>query len=306
MSKWYDKPVRVLSLKRDIDYIMCIDENGSSSNLTYVLKQISNEKELSEDDKYFTITGCIFTKDDYFNSKRLIKSLKNKYWNNGVFYDTKSKRDKEICFHSRDIRKHNGCFNDNVINYNEFMIDLSDTMKDIKCKIISISVNIYDTENNKKGIIMLEARGKEEDKELLKHISKVINHTGTKKISSKELRNKIDGVYFNPKWNEDYNFTYVGLEITDLFSYPIHKYIKRNIKDKAFIIFEDKIVGYPNYNNKGIKTMEYLYLLPIVFMIHEFEEIIMLPTWLDKNKAMLYVRFPFMKDKVASGVARST
>ena len=33
--------------------------------------------------------------------------------------------------------------------------------------------------------------------------------------------------------------------------------------------------------------MEYLYLLPIVFMIHEFEEIIMLPTWLDKNKAML-------------------
>lgn len=278
MSKWYDKPVRVLSLKRDIDYIMCIDENGSSSNLTYVLKQISNEKELSEDDKYFTITGCIFTKDDYFNSKKLIKSLKNKYWNNGVFYDTKSKRDKEICFHSRDIRKHNGCFNDNVINYNEFMIDLSDTMKDIKCKIISISVNIYeylkkgythniynvafdflleryiyDTENNKKGIIMLEARGKEEDKELLKHISKVINHTGTKKISSKELRNKIDGVYFNPKWNEDYNFTYVGLEITDLFSYPIHKYIKRNIKDKAFIIFEDKIVGYPNYNNKGIK-----------------------------------------------------
>ena len=278
MSKWYDKPIRVLSLKRDIDYIMCIDENGSSSNLTYVLKQISNEKELSEDDKYFTITGCIFTKDDYFNSKRLIKSLKNKYWNNGVFYDTKSKRDKEICFHSRDIRKHNGCFNDNVINYNEFMIDLSDTMKDIKCKIISISVNIYeylkkgythniynvafdflleryiyDTENNKKGIIMLEARGKEEDKELLKHISKVINHTGTKKISSKELRNKIDGVYFNPKWNEDYNFTYVGLEITDLFSYPIHKYIKRNIKDKAFLIFEDKIVGYPNYNNKGIK-----------------------------------------------------
>ncbi|KAB5350723.1 HXXEE domain-containing protein, partial [Bacteroides salyersiae] len=25
-------------------------------------------------------------------------------------------------------------------------------------------------------------------------------------------------------------------------------------------------------------------------MIHEFEEIIMLPTWLDKNKAMLYMR----------------
>lgn len=278
MTKWYDKPTKILHMRNEIDYIMCIDENGSSSNLTYVLKQISNNKELSEDDKYFTITGCIFKRKDYIESKKLIKKLKNKYWDNGMFYDKKTKAEKAICFHSRDIRKRNSGFNDSVINYNEFMIDLSDTMKNIKCKIISISVNlyeylkrgythnvynvafdflleryIYDTENNKKGIIMLEARGKEEDKELLAHISKVINYTGTKKISSKELKNKIYGVYFNPKWSEEYSSTYVGLEITDLFSYPIHKYIKRNIKDKAFLTFEDKIVGYPNYINKGIK-----------------------------------------------------
>lgn len=31
---------------------MCIDENGSSSNLTYVLKQILNDREVSEDDKF--------------------------------------------------------------------------------------------------------------------------------------------------------------------------------------------------------------------------------------------------------------
>ena len=278
MSRWYEKPTRILALKKDIDYIMCIDENGSSNNLTYVLKQISNEKELSEDDKYFTITGCIFTREEYINSKKMIKTLKNKYWNNGMYYDNKSKREKAVCFHSREIRKHDNCFNDHVINYNEFMIDLSDTMKDIKCKIISISINlyeylkrgythnvynvafdflleryIYDTENSKKGIIMLEARGKDEDKELLEHISKVINHTGTKKISKEELKSKIVGVYFNPKWNKEYSSTYVGLEITDLFSYPIHKFVKRNKKDKAFLMFEDKIVGYPNYKNKGIK-----------------------------------------------------
>lgn len=279
MSKWYDKPTKILSMKKDIDYVMCIDENGSSSNLTYVLKQISNEKEISEDDKYFTITGCIFTKEEYMNSKRIIKSLKNKYWENGMFYDSKLKREKCVCFHSRDIRKHDNCFNDSVINYNEFMIDLTDTMKNIRCKIISISINLYEylkkgythnvynvafdflleryiyaTDNNKKGVIMLEARGKDEDSELLEHISKVINKTGTKKISSKELKFKINGVYFNPKWNEEYSSTYVGLEITDLFSYPIHKYVKRNTKDKAFLTFEDKIVGYPNYKNKGIKT----------------------------------------------------
>lgn len=279
MSKWYDKTTKILTIRKDIDYIMCIDENGSSNNLTYVLKQISNDKEITEDDKYFTITGCIFTKEEYISAKKKIKLLKNKYWQDGYFYDKKLKQDRAVCFHSRDIRKHDNCFNESVINYNEFMVDLTDTMKSISCKIISISINLYEylkkgythnvynvafdflleryiyaTDNNKKGIIMLEARGKEEDKKLLEHISKVINKTGTKKISSKELKSKIDGVYFNPKWNEKYTSTYVGLEITDLFSYPIHKYVKRNIKDKAFLTFEDKIVGYPNYKNKGIKT----------------------------------------------------
>ena len=42
MTKWYDKPTKTLMMKKDIDYVMRIDENGSSSNLTYVLKQISN------------------------------------------------------------------------------------------------------------------------------------------------------------------------------------------------------------------------------------------------------------------------
>ena len=44
MTKWYDKPTKLLSISKDIDYVMCIDENGSSNNLTYVLKQISNDK----------------------------------------------------------------------------------------------------------------------------------------------------------------------------------------------------------------------------------------------------------------------
>lgn len=112
---------------------------------------------------------------------------------------------------------------------------------------------IYVTKNNKKGIIILEVRGKDKDKELLKHINKVINKSGTKKICVRELRTKIKGVYFNPKWDDEYSFTYVGLEIADLFSYPIHKLVKINKKDRAFIVFEDKIVGYPNYKNKGIK-----------------------------------------------------
>lgn len=158
------------------------------------------------------------------------------------------------------------------------MIDLTDTMKSVDCKIISIGIDlykyikkdytheiynvafdfmleryIYETENHKKGIILLESRGRIDDVNLLKHIDKIINKTGEKKISRKDLRNKIKGVYFNPKWSDDYRSTFIGLEIADLFSYPIYKYIKRQHKDKAFLTFEEKIVGYPKYENKGIK-----------------------------------------------------
>ncbi len=278
MSKWYDKPTKIKEIKQNIDYIMCIDENGIS-NLINIKKQIVNGKELSIDDKYFTITGVIFTRDEYIKSKIKIKKLKDRHWKNGNFYDAKARINKAVCFHSREIRRQEKCFSENSINYSNFIADLSDTLKDINCNIISVSINlfeylnkdynhniynvafdflierfIYNIKNNKKGIIMLESRGKGEDKVLLKHIHKVINYTGTKKINKKELNLKIIGVYFNPKWNDEYSYTYVGLEIADLFSYPIHKFIKRNYKDKAFLTIEKKIVGYPNYINKGIKV----------------------------------------------------
>lgn len=276
---WYDKPTKIRQLNDEIGYIMCIDENGSSNNFTYILKQISNGKEVLEDDKFFTITGCIFKKKDYINSKYAIKELKNKYWKNGMFYDNKQKREKVVCFHSREIRKHDNCFNESLIDYNGFILDLTNLMKNIECKIISISINLYEylkrgythnvynvafdflleryiytTDNKKKGIIILEARGKQEDSKLLEHISKVILKSGTKSIKAIELSNKIKGVYFNPKWNEEYSDTYTGLEIADLYSYPIHKFIKMNKKDKAFLTYENKIDGYPNYINKGIKV----------------------------------------------------
>ncbi len=275
---WNDRPTEIRKLSSEIEYILCIDENGTSNNLSYILKHIANGNEISEDDKFFTVTGCIFSKNSYKKAQLMIKNLKRKYWENGLYFDNKQNIKKMVCFHSRDIRKHDNCFNESLINYDKFIVDLTDVMKKIDCKIISISINLYEylklgythnvynvafdflleryiysTKGNKKGIVILEARGKGQDKDLLKHVSKVILKTGTKNISSKELSRKIKGVFFNPKWGNEYNLTYTGLEITDLYSYPIHKYIKRDKKDKAFISYEDKICGYPDYMNKGIK-----------------------------------------------------
>ena len=46
---------------------------------------------------------------------------------------------------------------------------------------------------------------------------------------------------------------FTGLEIADLFSYPIHQYIKYKKINPAFEILKYKIDKYPNFYNKGLK-----------------------------------------------------
>lgn len=276
-NNWHDYPQEIKHWNKDIDYIMFIDENRNGGKITNTLKKIINNDEINENDKYFTITGCIFEKKEYEKAKIEFTKLKNKYWKNGMYYDTKDKIEKYICFHSREIRRHDKAFNDEIINHNKFLADLTETLNNTNCKIISVTIDlvkylkngyiqnvyetafdllleryIYITRYEKKGIIILEARGKKEDKQLLNHIYNIIYNRDKNKITTNELKSKIQGIYFNPKWNEKYISTYVGLEITDLFSYPIHQYIKYNKENPSFEILKKKIDGYPKFINKGI------------------------------------------------------
>lgn len=275
---WKIKPTKIENWNSDIDYAMFIDENGNESKINAVFKAITNNKKIDENDRYFTITGCIFKRKDYKKSSNEIKKLKSKYWKKGFYYDTKKKKEKYVCFHSREIRRCDGAFNKKLIDHEKFTNDLTSILDDINCKIISVTIDlveyikqgylhnvyetafdflleryIYATDNNKKGIIMLEARGKNEDRDLLKHILNVMD-TGKKNIPSSELKQKIVGIYFNPKWNEEYSHTFTGLEIADLFSYPIHQKIKYKKSNPAFEVLKYKIDKFPNYHNKGLKV----------------------------------------------------
>lgn len=277
-SNWWDYPQKIKYWEPDIDYVMFIDENGTSEKITDIIKKITNNTEIDDNEKYFTITGCIFTKENYVSLNDNMRLLKNEYWNNGYYYDTRYKQSRYVCLHSRDIRRHDGAFNDSIISYSDFMNDLSYILHKTNCKIISVSINleeyarqgkldnvyekafdllleryIYATDNNKKGLIMLESRGKKEDKNLLKHIYDVIHNKGQKNIKTKELEKKIKGVYFNPKWYGGYSATFAGLEIADLFSYPIHQYVKYKKENLSFSTIKDKIEYYPEFMNKGIK-----------------------------------------------------
>lgn len=278
MNEWWKHPQKIKFWKKNIDYVMFVDENGSEGKLKYISKQIINNSSINLDDKFFTITGCIFNRKDYSKMRNNIRKLKNKYWNNGYYFDTKNQESRYVCLHSRDIRRHDGAFNDSVINYSLFINDLTTTLSSINCTIISVTIDlelylkkgfresiyekafdllieryIYATKSNKKGIIMLESRGKSNDKILLKHIYEVIYKRGQKNISTGEFKSKIHGVYFNPKWYDEHSSTFAGLEIADLFSYPIHQYIKYNEENPSFKVIKNKLSGYPDFQNKGVK-----------------------------------------------------
>lgn len=272
---WTNRPTQIKKWEKDVDYVMFIDENGIS-DITHILKKIMKGKEILEEEKFFTVTGVIFTKPSYKNAKDEINSLKNRYWKNGYF-EYKDKLQK-VCFHSREMRRGSGPFNYTLIDYEAFMNEISSTIAALDYNIISITINIEDylkknykfdiyntamcfliqryiyyMPSNARGLIMLESRGKNEDMQLLNEMKHIIFETGIRSISSDELVRKIAGIYFNPKWTTIYDETYIGLEIADLSSYPIHKFVRNKHKDKAFEILEKKIDKYPNYINKGLK-----------------------------------------------------
>jgi len=252
---WTNRPTEIENWGKNIHYAMFIDENGDN-DISRILKFISQRKSIDINDNFFTVTGCIFTKNDYIKAKSELNDLKNKFWNSGTF-DYAGKVQK-VCLHSREIRKRIGPFNPSVINYSEFMNELSVLIKKLNYTIISVSIdkenyllkhynyNVYNTamifliqryiyamKNNSKGLIMLEGRGKKEDKILLNEMKHIIFKTGIRNIPSYELQEKIAGIYFNPKWNNSYSDTFSGLEIADLSSYPIHKFVRNHNKDLA-------------------------------------------------------------------------
>lgn len=274
-QEWTKKPSKIMTWSKDIDYVMFVDENGNS-DIKDILKCISKGNKVDDNNKFFTVTGVIFTREQYAIARQQIDTLKNKYWENGCYLYKNNF--KKVCFHSREIRRKESAFDVSLINYDSFILSLTDLLKGLDYKIISVTINkedyllrhyqynvyntamcfllqryIYVMKGNSKGIVMLEARGKDEDYILLNEMKHIIFETGIRKITSNELSNRILGIYFNPKWNNEYDNTFSGLEIADLSSYPIHKYVRNNKKDKAFLAIEDKIDKYPDYNNKGIK-----------------------------------------------------
>lgn len=278
---WRERPTNIEFWSEEIDYIIFFDENGSPDYKS-IRKQIKNNVKINDSNRYFTLTGCIISRDEFPEVRKAILEIKNKYWENGMFYYEKWKEKRRVCFHSREIRHMTPPFSNDIIDYNLFMSDLTNFIKNCNMSIISSTIDkqkmieryrnnaihpyelsisfilervskYYLEKEGKNAALIFESRGKKEDKFLLQHMINMIEH-GTNYVDAKHFKN-IVGIYFNNKWCHKANNekTYIGLEIADLCSYPIFRYTIDYKKSPPFKIIEDKIYGQPDYWGKGIK-----------------------------------------------------
>jgi hypothetical protein len=278
VSEWWMRPTIIEHWDESIDSILSIDENGTidlkgiRKNIVNVL---SNE---THNDRWFTITGVELQRVDFERFRDSFTSVKYGHWQDGC-YSYKS-GEKRVVFHSREIRKKEGPFNPKVIDYNTFLSDLTNAIDQTPFSIYSSSIDkarhimqyaqpypVYDLclefiierycrtlkRNGQEGILLLESRGKKEDAKILKYLTKLLKE-GNRYRSSEDF-SCIKGVYFNPKWSFTHNkkMSFIMLELADLVSYPIHKYVKLGVKDRAYSTFEKKICNYPQVHGYGLK-----------------------------------------------------
>ncbi len=275
-SNWRNRPTTIDEVPATIDWIVSIDESGSS-DLKYIQKSMVTGATVDSGSKLFTITACAIKTNSLNDSRDIVMSVKNKYWENALYcYKDEEKR---VCFHSKEIRSKKGAFNPTLIDYPKFITDLSDMIYNIPMTLFSASVNKYELiqkyvhpsdpydlcmnfvlerlmwniGKNEDCYIILESRGKKEDKMLLDKIKYLIDYGNN--MNEASTFSKIKGVYFNPKWSRiaDNKKSYWELELSDLCAYPIHKYLAYGTMDPAFDVLKNKICGFPNFMGRGLK-----------------------------------------------------
>ena len=192
-KNWRNRPTTIDYISKNIDYIIGIDESGSP-DFKQVLLAKNTGSDISVSEQHFTVTACLISMDNFVKARDMVMTLKNKYWNNALYnYNDTEKR---VCFHSKEVRGKRGAFSPDKIDYPKFINDLSCMMDSIPltlyashidklnhvrqytyplpaydlCMTFVIERVMRDIGNNKTCIIVLEARGKKEDRELLDHI----------------------------------------------------------------------------------------------------------------------------------------
>jgi Protein of unknown function (DUF3800) len=229
-------------------------------NKTYLFIDESGDHGLTKIDTdfpVFLLSGVLIHEHDYETIRQSINSLKHSIWGN-----------KEVIFHSRDIRK---CEKEFQVLFNldlkaVFYAELNKIIADSPYTIIASAIqkdrfieqfgklqdDVYEValsfvieqavmalRNSGTATsldIVIERRGKREDKQLDDHFQR-ISGKGTGKLTSDEI------AAFNPSFSfRDKKENINGLQLADLVAYPVARYvIEPQRANPAFDVLQPKI-----------------------------------------------------------------
>lgn len=209
----------------------------------------------------FVLCGVLFNGDNYEKCRVAMNNIKEKYWGG-----------KEVIFHSSDIRKCQKEFqilfdldikgrfmNDinSVITEQDYVIIADGIQKEEYIKKYGKLSNVYelclsfiiertvfyldDIPGDKSLCIIIEERGKKENKQLQEHFDKLLAR-GTAFVKPERLKALNLNIAFRSK-KKNIN----GLQLSDLIAYPIARYVMESSRaNPAFDILKPKF-----YMKKG-------------------------------------------------------
>ncbi len=229
-----------------MSYFLFLDESGDHGLAKF-----------DPDFPVFLLCGVLVREDEYENIRQNINNLKHSIWGN-----------KEVIFHSRDIRKCEKEFQvlfdlgikkmfyeelNKIVATSNYSIIASAIQKEkFVQKFGKLQDDIYEialsfvieqaiialqkTDPQSELAIIIERRGKKEDKQLDDHFQK-IQGAGTGMLSSEEVKQfNLSFTFRNKKENIN------GLQLADLVAYPIARnIIEPNRANPAFDVLENKI-----------------------------------------------------------------
>ena len=132
MKEWKTRPTDIALWENEIQYILFVDENNGD-NVAQIAKKLKQKKEIRPDERFLTLTGCIIEKKHYEQLKEEFEFIKYKYWTDAKYFHEKNQVERNVCFHSREIRNKMNAFNMEDEKYQEFIQDLSKKIKNAVC-----------------------------------------------------------------------------------------------------------------------------------------------------------------------------
>lgn len=241
-----------------MNYYLFIDETGDHGLTT-----------LNPDFPLFLLCGALIAKQEYDNIEASFNKIKTTLWG-----------DKSVIFHSRDIRKCEKEFsilfdlekkkwfyenlNEAIANHHYTIIASAIQKDNYIRKFGKLSNDVYElalsfiieraifylddiNDNAKKLFIVIEKRGKKEDKKLDEHFQRLLAR-GTSYVSADRLKSYGLTIHFKNK-KENIN----GLQLADLIAYPIARNVIEPYRaNPAYDIVQQKIYS-KNGKRYGLK-----------------------------------------------------